>query len=210
MSSGSGQNCNCSAGCCDVSNRRDFLRIVGFSAAAIAGAMPVMAGPFEATDLTKVAPPDRNWIGDGSSRCLPVGRGPSIAGLTCRRSACPSGASAQVRSIWAATAVSGTGTFSTSSSPPNPRARIMPTHQSLTFRSNRASPFAFARKRRTWFARWTTPDFPTFLSRANIRSGSSNIAIRDVRSRCLWKRFRHLFRYRRTIRTCRRLFCNSR
>ena len=66
MSSGSGQNCNCSAGCCDVSNRRDFLRIVGFSAAAIAGAMPVMAGPFEATDLTKVAPPDkkldRRWI----------------------------------------------------------------------------------------------------------------------------------------------------
>jgi non-lysosomal glucosylceramidase len=59
MSSAHEQGCDCSSGCRDSSSRRDFLKIAGLGAAAIAAGLPVMAGPFEAADFARVAPPDK-------------------------------------------------------------------------------------------------------------------------------------------------------
>jgi uncharacterized protein (DUF608 family) len=54
-------------GCCGGLNRRDFVKIVGAGAAgAVAANFPVMAGPFVATELARLVPPDKKlapaWV----------------------------------------------------------------------------------------------------------------------------------------------------
>ena len=53
--------------CCGEVNRRDFLKLLGIGAtAAIAGGLPVMAGPFTAADFEKMVPADKKlspeWV----------------------------------------------------------------------------------------------------------------------------------------------------
>ena len=61
------QKCDCASGDCGQIERRDFLRFVALGAAAsLTARMPVMAGPFEATDFEKLIPADKKldpaWV----------------------------------------------------------------------------------------------------------------------------------------------------
>jgi len=58
---------HCGCGCGDGASRRDFLRLTGTgSLALLATRLPVMAGPFEATDFDKLVPADKKldpaWV----------------------------------------------------------------------------------------------------------------------------------------------------
>ncbi|MBI5686149.1 MAG: hypothetical protein HZC54_13835 [Verrucomicrobia bacterium] len=55
-----------SLGCCGSLNRRDVLKLLGWSAAAVAGGRHAMAGPFTRADFEKLVPADKklrpNWV----------------------------------------------------------------------------------------------------------------------------------------------------
>ena len=59
--------CSCPSGCGGGIERRDFLKFVALGAAAgVASGLPVMAGPFEASDFEKLVPADKKldpaWV----------------------------------------------------------------------------------------------------------------------------------------------------
>src|SRR3989339_1590129 len=55
-----------SRGCCGGLNRRDVLKLLGWSATAIAGGRYAMAGPFARADFEKLVPADKklrpDWV----------------------------------------------------------------------------------------------------------------------------------------------------
>jgi non-lysosomal glucosylceramidase len=66
-----------SSGCCGRLNRRDVLKLIGTgTASALAGAWPVTAGPFEASDFKKLVPADKklspNWVRSLFERSAPT------------------------------------------------------------------------------------------------------------------------------------------
>lgn len=79
QSDGSPRNssCNCAGGCGGGIERRDFLRLAAFgTAAGLAAALPVVAGPFEASDFEKLVPADKKldpaWLKSLTARGEPT------------------------------------------------------------------------------------------------------------------------------------------
>ena len=192
------QSC-CPSGNCGIP-RRDFIKTLTLGAAAAAvPALPVMAGPFEASERNS-SRPTRNSIPNGSSRSLTAGPARSIAARIWKRSACPSEDSARANSTWAATASSGTGISSTR--PWAPATATTPIRRCPRRRWNKVSPSRLRLAARSKCGHWTTPGSPTSPSAASIRSRMSIIAIRSRPSACRWRHFRRTFPWTHWPRAC--------
>ena len=193
------QSC-CPSGNCGIP-RRDFIKTLTLGAAAAAvPALPVMAGPFEASEQANSSRPTRNSIPNGSSRSSTAGPARSIAARIWKRSACPSAGSARANSTWAATANSGTGTSSTR--PWAPATATTPIRRCPRRRWNRASPSRLRPAERSKCGPWITRASPTSPSAASIRSLTSIIAIRSRPSACRWRPSRRTFPWTRRPRAC--------